>query len=193
MSRNQLLLGLASALIAAAIVVIVIDVDEEPARPALDAPGLSPERQVGRLIRTFVTRVVEQELRPRVAELDGTQVVDGSGGTATVRRLVDDGRVELRIMFDGYVLRLDPSATVENELQADGTVTYTREEGDAALRVSGTDVRLGVFDVEQRQPRSDIAGRFTFDLTGPNVAGLAGDVVRNGDQRLEIEPATPAA
>ena len=114
----------------------------------------------------------------------------GSGGTATVRRVVDGDRVELRIMFDGYVLRLDPKETVENEIQADGTVTYTRVGPE--LRVQGTDVRLGVFDVEQRQPRIDLAGRFTFDVTGPDVTGLAGDVVRGG-QRLEIKAATPAS
>ena len=190
MSRNQLLLGLASALIAAAIVVVAVDVDEEPSVSTLDAPVLSPEEQAGRLMRTFLARVIEQELRPRVAALDGTQVIDGSGGTATVRRSVGDDRVELRVMFDGYVLRLDPSVTLENEIQADGTVTYTRDGTD--LRVYGTDVRLGVFDVEQRRPRIDTAGRFTFELAGPDVAGLAGQAVRNGDQRLEIRPATPA-
>ena len=96
-------------------------------------------------MRIFVSVVIEEELRPRVAELEGTQVVDGSGGTATVRRVIDGDRVELRIMFDGYVLRLDPKETVENEIQADGTVTYTRAGPE--LRVRGTDVRLGVFDV----------------------------------------------
>ena len=155
MSRNQLWLGLASVLIAAAIVVIAIDVDEESPTLAPEAPAPPPEEQVARLMRIFVSRVIEEELRPRVAELEGTQVVDGSGGTATVRRVVDGDRVELRIMFDGYVLRLDPKETVENEIQADGTVTYTRAaRANCALRVSGTDVRLGVFDVEQRQPRS---------------------------------------
>ena len=138
MSRNQLLLGLATALIAAAIVVIAIDVDEEPASRPTAAPEPSPEEQVGRLMRTVVTRVIEQELRPRVAALDGTQVIDGSRGTATVRRVVDGDRVELRIMFDSYVLRLDPEVTVENEIQADGAVHYTRGEGDVALRVRGT-------------------------------------------------------
>ena len=190
MSRNWLLAGLASALIAAALVVIAIDVDEEAATPAVDTPALSTEEQVGRMMRTFASRVIEQELRPRIAELDGTRVIDGSGGTATVRREVVDDRVQLRIMFDGYVLRLDPSVTVENEIQADGTVTYTREGPD--LRLQGTDVRLGVFDVEQRRPRIDMAGRFTFDLAGADIAGLSGDMVRNGDQRLEIKAATPA-
>ena len=95
-------------------------------------------------------------------------------------------------MFDGYVLRLDPEVTVENEIQADGTVTYTRGDSEVALRVSGTDVRLGVFDAERRDPRTDVAGRFTFDLSGRDVAGLSGEVVRNGDQRLRITPAIAA-
>ena len=190
MSRNWLLAGLASALIAAAIVVVAIDVDETAVDPAAAGPTPSPEERAARMMRTFLSRVVEQELRPRVAELEGTQVFDGSGGTATVRRVVEGDRIDLRIMFDGYVLILDPQATVENEIQADGTVNYTREGAD--LRVNGTDVRIGVFDVEQRQPRIDMAGRFTFDLSGPDIAGLAGEAVRNGDQRLEIQPATPA-
>ena len=192
MSRNQLLLGLASVLIAAAIVVIAIDVDEESSTLVPDAPAPPPEELVARLMRTFVSRVIEEELRPRVAELEGTQIVDGSGGTATVRRVIDGDRVEMRIMFHGYVLRLDPEVTVENEIQADGTVTYTRGDSEVALRVSGTDVRLGVFDAERRDPRTDVAGRFTFDLSGRDVAGLSGEVARNGDQRLEIKPATPA-
>ena len=120
------MLGLASVLIAAAIVVIAIDVDEESLAPAPETPTPPPEEQVARLMRTFVSRVIEEELRPRVAELEGTQIVDGSGGTATVRRVIDGDRVEMRIMFHGYVLRLDPEVTVENEIQADGTVTYTR-------------------------------------------------------------------
>lgn len=191
MSRNWLLAGLASALIAAAIVVVAIDVDEAALDPAPAGPTPTPEERVARMMRTFLSRVVEQELRPQVAELEGTQVIDGSGGTATVRRVVEDGRIDVRIMFDGYVLTLDPKATVENEIQADGTVDYTREGTE--LRVRGTEMRLGVFDVEQRQPRIDMAGRFTFDLSGPDIAGLAGDLVRNDDQRLEIKPATPAA
>ncbi|MDE2903813.1 MAG: hypothetical protein OXP73_12405 [Chloroflexota bacterium] len=190
MSRNWLLAGLASALIAAAIVVVAIDVDETAVDPAPAGPTPTPEERAARMMRTFLSRVVEQELRPRVAELEGTQVFDGSGGTATVRRVVEGDRIDLRIMFDAYVLILDPQATVENEIQADGTVTYTREGSD--LRVNGTDVRIGVFDVEQRQPRIDMAGRFTFDLSGPDIAGLAGEAVRNSDQRLEIQPATPA-
>jgi len=190
-SRNWLLAGLASALIAAALVVIAIDVDDEAASPSVYTPAPSMEELVGRMMRTFASRVIEQALRPRVTELDGTQVIDGSGGTATVRRDAVDDRVELRIMFDGYVLRLDPSVTVENEIQADGTVTYSRQGSD--LRLQGTDVRLGVFDVEQRRPRIDMAGRFTFDLAGADIAGLSGDVVRNGDQRLKITAATPAS
>lgn len=190
MSRNWLLAGLASALIAAAIVVVAIDVDEAAVNPAPAGPTPTPEERAARMMRTFLSRVVEQELRPRVADLEGTRVFDGSGGTATVRRVVEGDRIDLRIMFDGYVLILDPGATVENEIQADGTVNYSREGSD--LRVTGTDVRIGVFDVEQRQPRIDMAGRFTFDLLGPDIAGLAGETVRNGDQRLEIQPATPA-
>lgn len=190
MSRNWLLAGLASALIAAAIVVVAIDVDEAAVDLAPAEPSPTPEERAARMLRTFLSRVVEQELRPRIAELEGTQIFDGSGGTATVRRVVEGDRVELRIMFDGYVLMLDPGLTVENEIQADGTVTYTRE--GAGLRVHGADVRVGVFDVEQRQPRIDMAGRFTFDLSGPDIAGLAGEAVRNDDERLEIRPATPA-
>lgn len=190
MSRNQLLLGLATALIAAAIVVIAIDVDEEPSNQAPEVPTLPPEVQVARLMRTFVARVIEQELRPRIAELEGTQIFDGSGGTATVRRVVVDDRIELRIMFDNYVLRLDPNVTAENEIQADGTVNYTRDGPD--LHLTGTDVRLGVFDAERRDPSTDLAGRFTFDLAGRDLADLAGEVVRNGDEILEIGPATPA-
>ena len=190
MSRNWLLAGLASALIAAAIVVVAIDVDEAAVHPAPAGPTPAPEERAARMMRTFLSRVVEQDLRPRVAELEGTQVFDGSGGTATVRRVVEGDRIDLRIMFDGYVLILDPGATVENEIQADGTVNYSREGSD--LRVHGTDVRIGVFDVEQRQPRIDMAGRFTFDLSGPDIAGLAGEAVRNDDQRLTIQRATPA-
>ncbi|MYD93504.1 MAG: hypothetical protein F4Y02_07395 [Chloroflexi bacterium] len=192
MSRNQLLLGLASALIAAAIVVLVIDVDEAELDPAPAGPTPAPEERAARLMRTFVSRVIEQELRPRVAELEGTRVFDGSRGTATVQRVIEGERVELRITFDGYVLLLDPDATVENEIQADGPVTYTRGGGDAGLRVRGTDVRIGVFDAEARYPGSDAAGRFTFDLSGDDIGGLAGEAVRNDDERLEIRPATPA-
>ena len=193
MSRNWLLLGLASAVIAAVIVVIAIDVDEETADPSPSVPQVSPEEQAARLLRTLVARVIEQELRPRVSDLDGTQIIDGSGGTATVRRVVEDGRAELRIMFDGYVLRLDPNVTVENEIQVDGTVNYVRDEGEGSVRLHGADVRLGVVDAERRDPRTDVAGRFTFDLIGPDIAGLAGDVVRNDGQRLRIAPVTPAA
>ena len=144
-------------------------------------------------MRTFISRVIEQELRPRVAELEGTRIFDGSGGTATVQRIVDGDRVELRIAFDGYVLLLDPEVTVENEIQADGTVHYTRGGEDAGLRVRGTDVRIGVFDAQGRDPRDDAVGRFTFDLRGDDIATLAGDAVRNGDEELKIRPATPAA
>ncbi len=190
MSRNWLLAGLASALIAAVIVVIAVDVDEEPARRPIAAPELPPEVQVGRLMRMVATRVLEHELLPRVADLEGTQVIDGSRGTATVRRVIDGDHVEARIMFDAYVLRLDPKETVENEIQADGTVTFTRDGTE--LRVQGTDVRLGVFDVEQRQPRIDTAGRFTFDLSGREIGGLSGEVVRNGEERLQIALGTLA-
>ena len=193
MSRNQLLLGLASVLIAAAIVVLAIDVDEAELDPAPAGPTPAPEERAARLLRTFVSRVIEQELRPRVAELDGTRVVDGSRGTATVQRSVEGDRVELRITFDGYVLLLDPRTTVENEIQADGAVTYARSGGDAELRVNGTDVRLAVLDAEGRNPGADSAGRFTFDLSGADIAGLAGEAVRNEEGRLEIRPATPAA
>ena len=58
-----------------------------------------------------------------------------------MQRVVEGERIELRIAFDGYVLRLDPKVTVENEIQADGTVHYTRGGEEAALRVNGTDVR----------------------------------------------------
>ena len=190
MSRNWLLAGLASALIAAVIVVIAVDVDEEPARRPIAAPELPPEVQVGRLMRMVATRVLEHELLPRVADLEGTQVIDGSRGTATVRRVIDGDHVEARIMFDAYVLRLDPKETVENEIQADGTVTFTRDGPE--LRVQGTDVRLGVFDVEQRQPRIDTAGRFTLDLSGREIGGLSGEVVRNGEERLQIALGTLA-
>ena len=193
MSRNQLLLGLASALIAAAIVVVAIDVDDALLDPAPAGPTPTPEERAARLMRTFVSRVIEQELRPRVVGLEGTRVIDGSRGTATVQRSVEGERVELRITFDGYVLLLDPRATVENEIQADGAVTHTRGGGDAGLRVHGTDVRLAVLDAEGRNPGSDSAGRFTFDLSGPDIAGLAGEAVRNEEERLEIRPATPPA
>lgn len=192
MSRNWLMAGLASALIAAAIVVVAIDVDEATLEPAQTGPTLTPDERAARMMRTFVSRVIEQELRPRVAESEGTQVIDGSGGTATVQRVVEGDRVELRIAFDGYVLFLDPNATTENEIQADGTVNYTRGEEDAGLRVSGTDVRIGVFDVRGRDPGGDAAGRFTFDLHGDDIATLAGEAVRNDDERLEIKPATRA-
>jgi len=127
-----------------------------------------------------------------VADLEGTQVIDGSRGTATVQRSVEGDRVELRITFDGYVLLLDPRTTVENEIQADGAVSYSRGGGDAGLRVRGADVRLAVLDAEGRNPRNDLAGRFTFDLSGADIAGLAGEAVRNEEGRLEIRPATPA-
>lgn len=192
MSRNQLLLGLASALIVAAIVVLAIDVDEAELDPSPAGPTPAPEVRAARLMRTFVSRVIEQELRPRVADLEGTQVIDGSAGTVTVQRSVEGERVELRIAFDGYVLLLDSRATVENEIQADGTVNYTRRGGNAGLRVRGTDVRLAVLDAEGRNPGSDSAGRFTFDLSGADIAGLAGKAVRNEEERLEIRPATPA-
>ena len=193
MSRNQLLLGLASALIAAAIVVLAIDEDDAVLAPTQSGPTLTPEEKTARLMRTFVSRVIEQELRPRVAEVEGTRVVDGSRGTATVQRVIEGEHVDLRITFDGYVLLLDPNATVENEIQVDGAVTYTRGGGDAGLRVRGTDVRIGVFDALARDPGNDAAGRFTFDLSGDDIGGLAGEAVRNDDERLEIRPATPAA
>ena len=193
MSRNWLLAGLASALITAAIVVVAIEVDEATLAPVDAGPTPTPEERASRLMRTFVSQVVEQELRPQVAELEGTRIIDGSGGTATVHRTVEGERIELRISFDGYVLRLDPEVTVENEIQADGTVHYTRGGEDAGLRVRGTDVHIGVFDSEGRDPGGDAAGSFTFDLSGDGVGGLAGAAVRNGDERLEIGPATPAA
>lgn len=193
MSRNWLLAGLASALITAAIVVVAIEVDEATLEPVETGPTPTPEERASRLMRTFVSRVIEQELRPRVAELGGTRIFDGSGGTATVQRTVEGERIELRIAFDGYVLRLDPNATVENEIQADGTVHYTRGGDNAGLRVRGTDVHIGVFDAEGRDPGSDAAGRFTFDLRGDDIATLAGQAVRNGDEELEIRAATPAA
>ncbi|MCY3958652.1 MAG: hypothetical protein OXG65_10180 [Chloroflexi bacterium] len=193
MSRNQLLLGLASALIAAAIVVLAIDEDDAVLAPTQSGPTPTPEEKTARLMRTFVSRVIEQELRPRVAEVEGTRVVDGSRGTATVQRVIEGEHVDLRITFDGYVLLLDPNATAENEIQVDGAVTYTRGGGDAGLRVRGTDVRIGVFDALARDPGNDAAGRFTFDLSGDDIGGLAGEAVRNDDERLEIRPATPAA
>ncbi len=193
MSRNWLLAGLASALVTAAIVVAAIEVDEATLEPAVTGPTPTPEERASRLMRTFVSRVIEQELRPRVVELAGTRVIDGSGGTATVQRVVEGERIQLRIAFDGYVLRLDPQVTVENEIQADGTVHYTRGGDEAALRVNGTDVRIGVFDAEGRDLGGDAAGRFTFDLRGDDIATLAGDAVRNGEEELEIRPATPAA
>ena len=55
MSRNQLLLGLASVLIAASIVVIAIDVDEESSTLAPVAPTPPPEEQAARLMRIFVS------------------------------------------------------------------------------------------------------------------------------------------
>ncbi|MDE2768626.1 MAG: hypothetical protein OXO54_11225 [Chloroflexota bacterium] len=192
MSRNWLLAGLASALIAAAIVVLAIDVDEATLESPPTGPTPTPEERTARMMRTFVSRVIEQELRPRVGDLEGTRVVDGSGGTATVSRIVEGGSVELRIAFDAYVLLLDPNVTVENEIQADGTVSYTLGGDDAALRVRGTDVRIAVLDAEGRNPGGDAAGRFTFDLSGADIAGLAGEAVRNEEERLEIRPATPA-
>ena len=193
MSRNWLLAGLASALIAAAIVVVAIDVDESTLAPTQAGPTPTPEERAARLMRTFVSRVIEQELRPRVVELQGTRIIDGSSGTATVQRAEDGDRVELRIAFDGYTLLLDPDVTIENEIQADGTVHYTRGGDDSGMRVRGTDVRLGVFDALGRDPGRDAAGRFTFDVRGDDIAGLAGDAVRNGEEELKIRPATPAA
>lgn len=192
MSRNWLLAGLASALIAAAIVVVAIEVDQEALEPTPAGPTPTPDERAARMMRTFVSRVIEQELRPRVADLEGTRVVDGSRGTATVQRAVEGDSVQLRIAFDGYVLRLDPRVTVENEIQADGSVNYTSGGSDAGLRVRGTDVRIGVFDAQGRNPGRDAAGRFTFDLSGQDIARLAGEAVRNDDERLEIRPATPA-
>lgn len=189
MSRNWLLAGLASALITAAIVVVAIDLDEATLEPVVTGPTPTPEERSARLMRTFVSRVIEQALRPQVAELEGTQVIDGSGGTATVRRTPEGDTVELRISFDAYVLRLDPNVTTENEIQADGVVHYTRGAGDAGLRVRGTDVHIAVFDARGRDLGSDAAGSFTFDLSGGDIAGLAGQAVRNGDERLEIRPA----
>ena len=193
MSRNWLLAGLASALITAAIVVVAIEVDEATLEHVETRPTPTPEERATRMMRTFVSQVVEQELRPQVVELEGTRIIDGSGGTATVQRTVEGERIELRIAFDGYVLRLDPEVTVENEIQADGTVHYTRGGEDAGLRVRGTDVHIGVFDAEGRDPGGDAAGSFTFDLRGDDIATLAGDAVRNGEEELKIRPATPAA
>ncbi len=193
MSRNWLLAGLASALIAAAVVVVAIDVDESTLAPTQTGPTPTPEERAARLMRTFVSRVIEQELRPRVVELEGTRIIDGSSGTATVQRVVDGDRVDVRIAFDGYALLLDPNVTFENEIQADGTVHYTRGGDGGGMRVSGTEVRLGVFDAQGRDPGRDAAGRFTFDLRGDDIAGLAGDAVRNGEEELKIRPATPAA
>lgn len=192
MSRNWLLAGLASALIAAAIVVVAIEVDQEALAPTPAGPTPTPDERAARMMRTFLSRVIERELRPRVADLEGTKVIDGSGGTATVYRIVEGDSVELRIAFDGYVLLLDPNVTMENEIQADGVVNYTSGGSDGGLRVRGTDVRIGVFDAEGRDPGGDAAGRFTFDLSGDDIARLAGEAVRNDDERLEIRPATPA-
>lgn len=188
MRRGRLLIGLASAVIAAGIVVFAIDVEDIGWE---NAPSVSPytqEEGVARLMRAFVTRVIDQELRPRIMGFDGTRVIDGTNGTATVRRSEKDGVISLRIQFDGYVLRLDPSSSDENEIQVDGKVEYTLSPSDNQLRVRGEEVRVGVFDTERRDPWADIAGRFTFDVSGSDSYTLKGIVERDTGERLTLIP-----
>ena len=191
MRRAHLLIGLASAVIAAGVVVFAIDVEDIGPENAPSVPTYTQEERVARLMRAFVTRVIEHELRPKIMGLDGTRVIDGTGGTATLRRTEKEGTTTLRIQFDGYVLRLDSSTTDENEIQVNGTIEYTRSMSNEEVRIKGKEVRIGVFDTERRDPWSDVAGRFTFDLSGADAYVLAGIVERETGARLTLRALPP--
>ncbi len=193
MNRFWLLLGLATALLAAALAVNAVDPGALPDAAPPDGPLLSEEERAGRLLRTLVARVIEAEIEPKAADAEGTRVVDGSRGTATVRRRAAEDGTDLTIQFDGYVLLLDPEAALENEIQVRGEVVLTRLAGGGGLRVRSEDVQLAVLDVRRRDPRRDAAGRFSFDLRGPSVAGLSGAMVHADGRRLAITPAPAGA
>ena len=191
MRRAHLLIGLASAVIAAGVVVFAIDVEDIGPENAPSVPTYTQEERVARLMRAFVTRVIEHELRPKIMGFDGTRVIDGTRGTATLRRTEKEGMTTLRIQFDGYVLRLDPSVTDENEIQVSGTIEYTRSGSDKEVRITGQDVRIGVFDMERRDPWADVSGRFTFALSGADPYVLTGVVERETGARLTLRALPP--
>ncbi len=186
MRRAHLLIGLASAVIAAGVVVFAIDVEDIGPDNAPSVSIYTQEERVARLMRAFATRVIEHELRPKIMGFDGTRVIDGSSGTATVRQTEKEGTISLRIQFHGYVLRLDSSKTDENEIQVNGTIEYTRALSNDEIRISGKEVRVGVFDTERRDPWADVAGRFTFDLSGSDAYVLTGIVERENGERLTL-------
>ena len=186
MRRVHLLIGLASAVIAAGVVVFVIDVEDIGPDNAPSVSTYTQEERVARLMGAFATRVIEHELRPKIMGLDGTRVIDGTSGTATVRQTEKEGTISLRIQFHGYVLRLDSSTTDENEIQVNGTIEYTRALSNDEIRISGKEVRVGVFDTERRDPWADVAGRFTFDLSGSDAYVLTGIVERENGERLTL-------
>ena len=189
MTRNQRLLGLASTVLAAAIVVIAIDTEESLLDSTPEVPTPTSEEQTENLLRVFVTQVIEKNLRPRVADFAGTRVLEGTRGTATIRRTEVDGDLTLRIMFDGYVLRLTSARADEYEIRADGSVEYTRStSGDGSLRIRGDDVRLGRLDINRRNPFIDAAGTFTFDISGSGPDTLMGMVERETGEQLTIAP-----
>ena len=47
-------------------------------------------------------------------------------------------------------------------------------------------MRVGVFDTERRDPWADVAGRFTFDLSGSDAYVLTGIVERENGERLTL-------
>ena len=191
MRRPYLVIGLASAVIAAVVVVFAIDVEDIGPDNAPSVSTYTQEERVTRLMRAFATRVIEHELRPRIMGLDGTRVIDGTSGTATVRQTEKEGTIALRIQFHGYVLRLDSSKTDENEIQVNGTIEYTRALSNDEVRISGKEVRIGVFDTERRDPWADVAGRFTFDLSGSDAYVLTGIVERETGERLTLRALPP--
>ena len=187
MTRKQLLLGSVSVLLAAALVVIVIDAEESVSGSTPEIPTPTSEEQTAQLFHVFVTQVIEQNLRPEVAGFTGTRVLEGTRGTATIRSAEVDGKLTLRMVFDAYSIRMTSTRADEYEIRVDGSVEYTRStSGDGSLRVWGDKVRLGRLDSNRLNPFIDVAGTFTFDLTGSGPDTLMGTVERETGERLTL-------
>lgn len=187
MNRKQLLFGSVSVLLTAALVVIVIDTEESVAGSIPEIPTPTSEEQTAQLFHVFVTQVIEQNLRPEVAGFTGTRVLEGTRGTATIRSAEVDGKLTLRMVFDAYSIRMTATRADEYEIRVDGSVEYTRStSGDGSLRVWGDKVHLGRLDSNRLNPFIDVAGTFTFNLTGSGPDTLMGTVERETGERLTL-------
>ena len=187
MNRKQLLLGSGSVLLAAALVVIVIDAEEPVSGSILENPTPTSEEQTAQLFHVFVTQVIAQNLRPEVVGFTGTRVLEGTRGTATIRRAEVDGKLTLRMVFDAYSIQMTSTRADEYEIRVHGLVEYTRSTSrDGPVRVWGDKVHLGRLDSNRLNPFIDVAGTFTFDLTGSGPDTLMGTVDRATGERLTL-------